>query len=130
MNSTVAIYGLKEEAGLPSHVAARKIVEAWAEAVDAFRKWQRNEILQKDPTHAQLAEHKKALTWILRWTRMMQSLVQDAEFPAREFAAEVSGRLMQLEESYSLIHDPLTDAEADSVLREAFPDESNPGKPR
>jgi hypothetical protein len=106
------------------------MVDAWAQAVDAFRQWQRSEILEREPTAEQVKEHRRALTWILRWTRILQSLVQDPEFPARECAPEVSGRLLQLEESYNLIHDPISDAEVNAVLHEAFPDESHPGKPR
>jgi hypothetical protein len=107
--------------GSASHSAARNMVESWAEAVDGFRQWQRKEIIEKEPSAAQLAEHRRALTWMLRWTRAVQMLVADPEFPAREFGPEVAGRLLQLEESWGLIHDPMTDAEADAILHDAFP---------
>lgn len=108
-------------AGLASQQTAREMVESWAKAVDGFRQWQRREILERQTSPEQLAEHRRALTWMLRWTRLLQALVNDPEFPLRQFAPEVAGRLLQLEESWGLVHDDLSDAQADATLQAAFP---------
>ncbi len=39
----------------------------------------------------------------------------------------VAGELRQLEESWEMIHNPMSDAEAEAILQKAFPDESGVG---
>jgi hypothetical protein len=113
-----------------SEKAAKEMLDSWDNAVNIFRCWERSEIIEKEPSHEELAEHRRALTWILRWTRLLQTQVVDPEFPAQQFAPQLAGRLLQLEESWSLIHDPMPEAEADAILKAAFPDEPGPGDAR
>jgi hypothetical protein len=101
---------------------ARKTVENWAKAVDRFRQWEREEIIRKEPSPGDLAKHREEGAWFIRWTRQLQSMVMDPEFPLPECKATVAGRLSQIEEAFAMIHDPMTDAEADAILQKAFPD--------
>jgi hypothetical protein len=39
----------------------------------------------------------------------------------------VAGKLRQLEKSWEMIQNPMSDAEADAILRQAFPDEPGTG---
>lgn len=107
---------------------ARKTVENWAKAVDRFRQWEREEIIRKEPSPGDLSKHREEGAWFIRWTRQLQSLVMDPEFPLPECEAIVSGRLSQLEEAFAMIHDPMTDAEADAILQKTFPDASGTGQ--
>ena len=109
---------------------AHKMVELWAKAVDRFREWERDEILRKSPSVQDLERHRGESAWLIRETRHLQSIVNDPEFPVPECKATVEGRLYQLEMAYREIHDPMTDAEANSILKEAFPDAPATGKPR
>jgi len=108
---------------------ARKTVENWAKAVDTFRQWEREEIIHKQPSPGDLAKHRQEGAWFIRWTRQLQSMVMDPEFPLPEFQATVAGRLSQLEEAFATIHDPMTDTEAGNILQKAFPDAPGTGRP-
>jgi len=108
---------------------ARKTVENWAKAVDTFRQWEREEIIHKEPSPGDLAKHRQEGAWFIRWTRQLQSMVMDPEFPLPEFQATVAGRLSQLEEAFATIHDPMTDTEAGNILQKAFPDAPGTGRP-
>jgi hypothetical protein len=108
---------------------ARKTVEYWSKAVDVFREWERNEIMCKTPSIDELERHREEGAWFIRQTRNLQSMVNDPEFPLPEFKAAVEGRLIQLETAYAEIHDPMSDAEADAILKEAFPDAPGTGQP-
>jgi hypothetical protein len=107
---------------------ARKTVEHWAKAVDTFRQWEREEIIRKEPSPGELAKHREEGAWFIRWTRQLQSLVMDPEFPLPECQAMVAGRLSQLEEAFAMIHDPMTDAEADAILQKVFPNAPGTGQ--
>jgi hypothetical protein len=107
---------------------ARKTIENWAKAVDRFRDWEREEIICKDPSPGALAKHREEGAWFIRWTRQLQSMVADPEFLLPEYKATVAGRLSQLEEAFAMIHDPMSDAQADAILKQAFPDASRTGQ--
>ena len=109
---------------------ALKKVELWEKAVDMFREWEREEILCKTPSAQDLERHREDAAWLIRETRHLQSMVNDPQFPVPECKATVEGRLYQLELAYREIHDPMTDAEADAILKQAFPDAPAAGQPR
>src|SRR5205823_287840 len=75
---------------------ARRTVEIWAEAVDGFRQWEREEILRKEASSDNLEKHRKESAWFIRWTRQLQGQVMDPEFPLPQCAEIVAGRLSQL----------------------------------
>ena|SRR2546423_1770948 len=117
------------ELGSLSHWAALNAVGHWAKAVDRFRQWERKEIFEKQPTSEDLERHRREGAWFIRWTRSVQTMVMDPEFPVRECASEVEGRLIQLEQAWDTIHDPMPDAEAKAILKQVFPNAPRTGKP-
>lgn len=82
---------------------------------------QRREILMGDPTPAQQEAHRTALKRLLRMTRMMCAAVADPDDPDRQMADELEGRLIQLEESWRMINNPMSEAEADGLIQKFFP---------
>jgi len=102
-------------------------VGQWIRACDAFLKWQREEIIEKEPTTETLSEHRSALKWMLRHTRILHAEIADPDFPVRHFAKAIAGKLLQLEESWQLVHEAIPDAEADALLQAAFPNERRTG---
>ncbi len=107
--------------------AARSLVHFWARGCDDFLHWQRKTFIEKEPSRAQLSEHSRTLKLMLRCAVMMQAQASDPDFPARDLLPEIAGRLRLLQESRTLIHNPMTDKEADEILGRAFPDESRAG---
>jgi len=42
------------------------------------------------------------------------------DYPAREFRAEVDGKVRQLEETWDMIHNPMSDEEANAILQKRW----------
>jgi hypothetical protein len=97
--------------------ATQEMLQFWMTACDTFLKWQRREVIEQEASRGTLAEHREALKWMLRLTRILHAQVADPEFPLRQFAPEIGGKLLQLEESWGLIQEPATDDEADLILQ-------------
>ncbi|MGH7968339.1 MAG: hypothetical protein ACREIC_06380 [Limisphaerales bacterium] len=98
-----------------------KLFETWVEAVNQFRRWERREIVEKEPSRETLAQYRGELKMMLHSTRMLLNLAQDPDYPARRFIPEISGKLRQLESSWESLNNPMSDAEADALLQQAFP---------
>jgi hypothetical protein len=47
----------------------------------------------------------------------------DPEFPGPECAEEIAWRLRQLEDSWQTLNNPLSQGEAEALLRKHFPDD-------
>src|SRR2546421_2466925 len=95
----------------------------WVAACNDFRQWERDELIKKTPSAETLAKHQKLSSSLIRLAHLLQAVMEDPEYPAREFLPEVQGKLMQLEEARDMIHDPMSDLEADHLLQKYFPDE-------
>src|SRR5262249_4997364 len=106
---------------------AHKLLDAWIEDCNEFLDWQRRELIQRKPSAETLVEHRNTLKLMLRLGRSFHAQVSDPDFPLPDAAREVSGKLVQLEKSWEMIHNPMSDAEADAILEQAFPDESRTG---
>ena len=98
-------------------------VDVWVDAVNQFRQRERREIIEKEPSPETLAQYRAELKMMLRSTRMLLNLAEDPDYPARRFIPEISGQLQRLESSWERLNDPMTDAEADALLRQVFPNE-------
>ena len=100
----------------------RGSVQIWVNACDTFRQWERQELIRKEPSPETLAKHKKLGSALIRTAHMLQAVMEEPDYPAREFLSEVRGKLMQLEDARDMIHDPMSDKEADAILAKVFPD--------
>lgn len=114
----------------PEYVSAgftRKLVQAWVNSCNDFLQWQHRELIEHKPSPEKLFEHRNTLKLMLRLGRSFHAQVSDPDFPLRQFAPEVAGKLRQLEKSWEMIHNPMKDAEADAILQQAFPNEPGIG---
>jgi hypothetical protein len=102
--------------------AHEKVME-WSRLCRQFLDVQRREIFQGNPTPAQQEAHRNALKWMLRMTRALHATVADPDYPDPSLAPEMSGRLIQLEHSWRMANNPMSDAEADQLLARVFPNE-------
>ena len=106
-----------------------RFLRAWVEAVNDYLQRQYREIVQQDPSAEKRAQYKFECKWLLRSALKLESMVKDPEYPARHFAPEIAGKLLQLQESWESLNEPITDAEADAILQKVFPDEPRAGSP-
>src|SRR5258708_4813853 len=107
----------------------RRWVQIWVSDCNEFRRWEREELILKDPSPETIAEHAKKSQLFILSARLLQGLMANPDYPAREFRAEVDGKVRQLEETWDMIHNPMTDEEADAILLKAFPDGPRTGSP-
>ena len=112
-----------------SAAATEKLVRAWAGLCNDFRQRERREIIEQVPSPQRLAEYREELKWMIHMARALLSLVSNPDFPARQLVSEISGELLQLEDSWESLNNPVTDAEAEAILQKAFPDETRAGRP-
>ena len=117
------------EAAMPEAVAMgaergliRRWVQIWIQDCNEFRRWEREELVLKEPSPRTLAEHGKTSQLFILTARFLQGLMADANCSARELRAEVDGKVRQLEEAWDMIHNPMSDEEASAILQKAFPD--------
>ena len=87
-----------------------------------FRRWERKELILKRPSPEVVAEHVRKSQLFILTARLLQGLMANPNYPAREFRAEVDGKVRQLEETWDMIHNPMSNEQADAILQKAFPD--------
>lgn len=104
--------------------ATLKLLRTWIASCNEFRQRERQEIIEQVPSPERVAEYREELKWMIRGARALLNVVSDPDFPASQFATEISGKLLQLEDSWQNLNHPMTDAEADAILQKAFPDEA------
>src|SRR5947199_8001517 len=95
-------------------------VKSWVSACNQFRQWERNELIVKRPSAETLTEHGKKIKAFIWSARLLQAMMSDPDYSDRELRREVDGKLLQLEATLQMIHDPMPDVEADAVLKAAF----------
>ena len=100
----------------------RAWLKIWVNACDAFREWEREELIRREPSPQTLAKHKKLGSALIRTAYMLQAAMEEPDYPAREFLPEVRGKLMQLEDAREMIQDRMSHQEPDAILAKAFPD--------
>ena len=101
---------------------ARHQVERWCQTCDKFIQWQRQHIVQGTPTAEEQRDHKEALRWLLRTTRLLSFSVATPDFPDRSVQRMVEVALWKLDQSWQTIYEPLPEAEADRLLADVFPE--------
>ena len=96
----------------------------WNERCENFLAWQQENFILREPSAADLAQHSKRLNLMVRFTLYMYGQAADPENPMPQALRTITGRLKQLEDWRSVIHNPLSEADADAILARAFPDEA------
>jgi len=115
------------ETAMPQDVAAgaerdliRRWVQIWIQDCNEFRRWEREELVLKDPSPDTVTAHGKRSQLFILTARFLQGLMANANYSARELRAEVEGKVRQLEETWDMIHNPMRDEEASAILQKAF----------
>jgi hypothetical protein len=102
--------------------AAWDQVHVWSEICQKFLTWQNREILKAcDPSAEKLEQHRSGLKWLLRFGRALYLAAADPDYPDKRVSRELRGRLVQLEHSWRMVHEPMPQAEAEKLLAELFP---------
>lgn len=112
-----------EEAALFS---AEKLLEGWRETCQSFLNWERQHIIVGEPDPEVKENHRRTLAWLLRMSRVLDSLVSDPEFPDASAAQTLKPLLFLLDVSWKVNYNPLPEETYQKILRQCFP-ENEPG---
>ena len=83
----------------------------------------RSRYVLREPTPAQLAEHKTALELALEYCRFINTLIDDPGFNEPDLVSRLQVRIRQLQDAYDTVHDPaLSDEQAEEILKQLFPE--------
>ena len=111
-----------ESSNSPLETVTGEILRLWSRACGQFLDQERREIIQSQPSPEKLAAHLRELKAMIRLTASLLGQVSDPDFPVRHFAAEIKGRLLQLEDSWELLNNPMMPRQADELLARCFPE--------
>src|SRR5947209_848603 len=97
----------------------RAAVDDWDEVCSALGAWEAKHLAKDDPGSAKEL-HRRWVTALLRWGRVVQRATQQPEFPDGSLAARVNARIRHLEDKLALWHREMAPAEQDRILQAAF----------
>ena len=103
-------------------IGAADLLESWVNLCNTFRVRRRQEIVEQVPSPQKLAKYREDLKWMLRSARAILSIAGDPDFPDRQkYEPEIAGKLLQLESYWKSLNNPMTDAEAQTLIQKHFP---------
>ena len=111
----------------PHPLSSAELFEFWQERCEGFLAWQRDNFVTREPSLKELAEHKKRLNVLVRFTLHVYAQAADPDDPMPNALRTIWGRLEQLQEWGAIIHNRMSDEEANAVLARVFPDEARTG---
>jgi hypothetical protein len=94
-------------------------VEDWDEVCSALGTWEA-EHLTRDDVGPIAQQHRRWVTGLLSWGRLVQRATQEPEFPDKGLASRVDARVRHLEDKLSLWHGDMPAAEQDRILQATF----------
>lgn len=98
----------------------RAAVDDWDEVCSALGAWEAQHLIRDDPGSAE-EQHRRWVTELLSWGRLVQGATEQPEFPDKALAARVNARVRHLEDKLALWHREMTPGEAERILQAAFP---------
>jgi len=103
------------------HDVAIENVERLLRVCDEVRRMHRAEFLLQEPSAKNRADFQQCIPWLIRALRLNHSQMADPSWPHREIAKRIETTLWQLEQLWESENNPMSDAEADKLLKAIFP---------
>ena len=101
----------------------KRQMEQWLVWMDCILDVHRGSFVFREPTPAQLVEHKTALKLAIRNCLHLNSLIADPDFNEPDLVSRLQVRIRQLQDAYDTFHDTaLSDAQSEEVLKQVFPE--------
>ncbi len=106
-------------------LSAEELFDFWLRRSNEFMAWQERRFVLREASARELCEHSQQLDLMLGLTLHVYSM---ASRSMPEKLSTIRGRLWQLEDSRELVHNPVSDQEAEATLDQVFLDEpATPG---
>jgi len=123
MKATAPVFEVSDK---PEHVGAsvvQKLLTSWFVSCEDYRQRERRELIEREPSQSKLEQFRQSLKWLLRSGAHLTSLVTDPDYPVPHDADEIAWRVRQLEDSWKSLNNPMSAAEAQTLVKKHFPDE-------
>ena len=105
-----------------AHDIIRRQLQEWFLWMDRILDIHRSNFVFREPTPAELAEHKTVLKDAIRTCHLINALA-DPDFNEPDLTARLQVRIRQLQDAYDTFHDAtLSDAQAGDFLNQVFPE--------
>jgi hypothetical protein len=96
-------------------------VAAWGQSVTALARWE-DEHLLDNPTPDAFAAHRRTVDRLIQFGRFLALTTEHPDFPDVTLKKNVAATLQTLRDKIPLWHGTLPKAEADAILKAAFPE--------
>jgi len=96
-------------------------VAAWGQSVTALSRWE-DEHLLDNPTPDALAAHRRTVERLIQFGRFLALTTEHPDFPDVALKNNVAATLQTLRDKIPLWHGTTPTAEADAILKAAFPE--------
>ena len=96
--------------------------ERFLEICEAVKTWHREKFLAAEPAREDINALGQTLPWLIRAARSIHAQMLDPQWPHPQQARRLEAALWQLEEIWASENNPLNTAEADTLLKIAFPE--------
>lgn len=97
-------------------------MQEWFVWMDHILDVHRSNFVFRQPTTAELEQHKTALRMAIRYCLFINTLIADPDSNDRDLMPRLQTRIRQLQDAYDTLHDEtLSDEQAEKILNEVFP---------
>src|SRR5438552_18514793 len=96
-------------------------IEGWCRCRRDLAKWESENLLEDGPPAGKLAEHKRMVERLIFFGQVFSLATSHPDSP-ESLAQQVQANLFVLRGMYQTFHNPMDPAEADRILKEAFPE--------
>jgi hypothetical protein len=122
MNTAIAGESIPDIQTQPRAMIRRQLQE-WFVWMDRILDIHRSNFIFREPTSAELEEHKTALKAAIRASYLINALNADPDFNEPELTARLQVRIRQLQDAYDTFHDAtFSDEQAGKILKQVFPE--------
>jgi hypothetical protein len=122
MNAAIADERIPDIQTQPRAMIRRQMQE-WFEWMDHILDVHRSNFVFREPTLAELEQHKTALKTAIRYCLFINALTADPDSYQPDLTARLQVRIRQLQDAYDTFHDAtLSDEQAGKILKQVFPE--------
>jgi hypothetical protein len=106
-----------------AHEITRRQVMEWFVWMDRILDIHRSNYIFREPTAAELEEHKTMFKAAIRTSNLINALIADPDINEPDLTARLQVRIRQLQDAYDTFHDAtLSEAQAGEFLKQVFPE--------
>jgi hypothetical protein len=111
------------EIQIEPRVIIRRQMHEWFAWMDYILDVHRSNFVFRQPTAAELQQHKTALKTAIRYCLFINTLIADPDSNDRNLIPRLQIRIRQLQDAYDTFHDEtFSDEQDEKILKQVFPE--------